>query len=72
MDGGGGHSEGHDQLLILLPTDNNKLQTQWKGPHTVKRCQGGDNYQIEVNHKTRNYRINMLKQYMERDKNNDS
>ena len=61
-----------DKVLILLPTDNNKLLMQWRGPYTVKGCQGGDNYQIEVNRKTRNYHINMLKQYVQRDKNNDS
>ena len=50
-----------DKVLILLPTDNSKLLMQWRGPYTVKGCQGGDNYQIEVNRKTRNYHINMLK-----------
>ena len=61
-----------DKVLILLPTDNNKLLMQWRGPYTVKGCQVGDNYHIEVNHKTRNYHINMLKRNVERDKNNDS
>ena len=50
-----------DKVLILLPTDKNKLLMQWRGPYIVKECQGGDNYQIEVNCKTRNYHINMLK-----------
>ena len=61
-----------DKVLILLPTDNNKLLMQWRGPYTIKVCQGGDNYQIEVNHKTRNHHINMLKRYIEKDKNNNS
>ena len=33
-----------DKVLILLPTNNNKLLMQWRGPYTVKGCQGGDNY----------------------------
>ena len=61
-----------DKVLILLSADNKKLSMQWRGPYTVKGCQGGDKYQIEVNRKTINYHINMLKQYVERDKNNDS
>ena len=56
----------------MLPTDNNKLLMQWRGPYIDKGCQGGDNYQIEINRKTRNYHINMLKRYVEMDKNNDT
>lgn len=36
-----------DQVLILLPTDHNKLALQWKVPHPVVSRQGEMNY-VEV------------------------
>ena len=38
-----------DKVLILLPTDNNKLLLQWRGPFVVERCGNGNNYGVEVN-----------------------
>ena len=29
---------------MLLPTDNNKLLMQWKGPYTIKENFGDNNY----------------------------
>ena len=37
-----------DKVLILLPTDNNKLLLQWCGPFVVERCGSGNNYGVEV------------------------
>ena len=54
-----------DKVLMLLPTDHNKLLMPWKGPFEVKRGNGGNNYQIEVNKKIKMF--HMLKQYVERD-----
>ena len=56
-----------ERVLILLPTDGNKLLMQWKGPYTVKEKLGQNDYRIEVQGKTKTYHINLLKQYMERD-----
>ena len=28
----------YDRVLILLPTDSNKLLIQWRGPYTVESC----------------------------------
>ena len=41
-----------DEVLILLPTDNNKLLMKWKGPFKVMKQVGLYNYVIEIgNHK---------------------
>jgi hypothetical protein len=54
-----------DQVLILLPTDNNKLLVQWKGPFKVLQRMGKYTYSIEIKGKPRTFHINMLKQYWE-------
>ena len=38
-----------DKVLIQLPTDNNKLVLQWRGPFVVERCRNGNNFAVEVN-----------------------
>ena len=55
-----------DKVLVLLPTDQNKLLMQWKGPFEVKGIKWGNNYQVEVNEKVKTYHINMLKLNVER------
>ena len=55
-----------DKILVLLPTDQNKLLMQWKGPFEIKGTKWGSNYQVEVNKKVKTYHINMLKVYVER------
>ena len=55
-----------DKVLILLPTDNNKLLLQWRGPFVVERCGNGNNYGVEVNKRIKTYHVNMLKSYFER------
>ena len=57
-----------DKVLVLLPTDHNKLLMQWKGPFEVKGCKGGNNYKIEVNRKMKTFHINLLKQYIDRNR----
>ena len=52
-----------NKVLVLLPTDHNKLLIQWKGPFEVKECKGGNNYKIEINQKMKTFYINVLKQY---------
>ena len=53
-----------DKVLVLLPTDQNKLLMQWKGPFEIKGTKWGNNYQVEVNKKVKTYHINMLKLYV--------
>ena len=60
--------QGGDKVLLLLPTDTNKLLMQWKGPYKImSRCgKGNDYYRIEVNKKLKTFHANMLKKYIER------
>ena len=55
-----------DKVLILLPTDNNKLLLQWCGPFVVESCGNGNNYGVEVNKRIKTYHVNLLKLYFER------
>ena len=57
-----------DKVLLLLPTDTNKLLMQWKGPYEImSRCGKGNDYRIEVNKKVKMFHANMLKKYIETD-----
>ena len=55
-----------DKALILLPTDNNKLLLQWKGPFVVTEKRSPYDYQLDVNGKNKTFHINLLKQYIDR------
>ena len=52
-----------DEVLLLLPTDSNKLLLQWKGPFKVTERTGKYTYKIHMKGKDRIFHINMLKQY---------
>ena len=56
-----------DEVLILLPTNSNKLLLQWKGPYKVVEKSGKYTYKIKVKGKVKNFHINMLKQYWSSD-----
>ena len=55
-----------DKVLLLLPTDSNKLLLQWKGPFEVTEVLNRMDYRIDVNGVIGTYHANMLKQYVER------
>ena len=55
-----------DKVLILLPTDHNKLLLQWKGPFPVVSKFNDNDYRIKVKGKVKSYHINMLKKYISR------
>ena len=55
-----------DKVLLLLPTDSNKLLLQWKGPYKVVEVVNRMDYKIDVNGVVSTYHANMLKQYVER------
>src|SRR6218665_2978246 len=42
--------EPEDKVLLLLPTDSNKLQMQWKGPFQVLKRFGEADYVIQLPH----------------------
>ena len=55
-----------DKVLLLLPTDSNKLLLQWKGLYEVVEVVNRMDYKIDVNGVVSTYHANMLKQYVER------
>ena len=55
-----------EQVLILLPTESNKLLAQWQGPYRVVRKIGKVDYLINLHDrrkKRRIYHINMLRKW---------
>ena len=62
-----GRLEVGDQVLILLPTDSNKLLMQWRGPYTVESRMGANEYRVKMGSKTKTYHVNMLKNYISRE-----
>lgn len=55
-----------EKVLILLPSDSNKLLMQWQGPYQIVKRLGKVDYQLEVKGKVKTYHANMLKKYVER------
>ena len=56
-----------EKVLLLLPTKANKLLLQWKGPYSVVERTSPVNYKIQIGKKIKNYHVNMLRQYHERE-----
>ena len=59
--------EVNDKVLILRPSDQNKLLMQWKGPFDVIGVKGNNDYIVSINGKSKTYHINLLKKYFQRD-----
>ena len=55
-----------DKVLLLLPTESNKLLIQWKGPYEVVEIVNRMDYKVDVDGVVGTYHANMLKQYVER------
>ena len=53
-------------MLLLLPTDSNKLLLQCSGPFEVVKVLYRIDYRIDVNGVIGSYHVNILKQYVER------
>lgn len=58
-----------DEVLIMLPTDANKLLMQWKGPYKIEKKMGLNDFRIKIGGKSKVYHANMLKKYNKRDNN---
>ena len=56
-----------EKVLILLPTNHNKLLMQWKGPFEVSSVVGLNDYKVKVKGKEKVYHANLLKKYFERE-----
>ena len=50
-----------DRVLVMLPTNNNKLLMQWKGPYKIMQKMGDHDYKILVGNRKKNYHVNVLK-----------
>ena len=59
--------EVNDAVLILLPTDGNKLLMQWKGPFKVVDKVGRYDYKVFINGKVKIFHVNLLKKYVSRE-----
>ncbi|XP_077551642.1 uncharacterized protein LOC144165718 [Haemaphysalis longicornis] len=55
-----------NKVLILLPTDSNKLLMQWKGPFEITGKKNDVDYEISLGGKRKVFHVNMLKLYEER------
>jgi hypothetical protein len=55
-----------DLVLLLLPTQHNKLQMSWRGPFPVLERVGECDYRIVVKGKPKLFHANLLKQFHER------
>jgi len=56
-----------DNVLLLLPIENNKLTLAWRGPYAFVEKVGEVDYKIRVTpDKIKTYHINMLKKYHQR------
>ncbi|XP_062607411.1 uncharacterized protein LOC134269206 [Saccostrea cucullata] len=55
-----------EKVLVLLPTDSNKLLMQWKGPFEIVKKLGKVDYRIDMNGKIKTFHANMLKLYFDR------
>ncbi len=53
-------------MLLLRPTESNKVIMQWKGQYQVRVKGGVNDYRINVRGKIKTYQINLLKKYQER------
>ena len=55
-----------DKVLLLLPSESNKVLLQWNGPYEVLEVVNVMNYKINVKGVVNIYPANMLKLYVER------
>ncbi len=56
-----------DEVLLLLPTDHNKLIMHWKGPFTVVEKVSQLDYKIDLGKCQKTFHANLLKLYHRRD-----
>ena len=59
-------------MLVLLPTDTNKLLVHWKGPYDIINTVGPNDYKVKINGKEKTIYANLLKKYLSRDEETSS
>ena len=55
-----------DEVLLLIPTDHNKILMQWKGSFKIKEKLNSMNFRIDLGHRSQTYHANLLKKYHRR------
>ena len=61
-----------DLVLLLLPTERNKLTLSWRGPFTVVGKVGNVDYKVKMaSGKVKTFHINVLKKYYQREATDD-
>ncbi|XP_033099549.1 uncharacterized protein LOC117103147 [Anneissia japonica] len=55
-----------DEVLLLLPTDKNKLLMHWKGPFPITKKVGVMDYTINLGTREKTFHANLLKKYYRR------
>ena len=55
-----------DKVLVLLPTDTNKLLVQWKKPYDIINSVGLNDEKVDINGKEKTMHANLLKKYLSR------
>ena len=53
-----------DDVLLLLPTSNKKLEWAWSGPYKVTEILPNNNYRIFLSHRYGVYQINSLRKFL--------
>ncbi|XP_077541014.1 uncharacterized protein LOC144153239 [Haemaphysalis longicornis] len=61
------HLQAGDEVLVLLPTEHNKLTMKWKGPYAVAERKGEVDYVVNVEGTPKTFHANMLKKYIRRE-----
>ena len=56
-----------ERVLVMLPTDHNKLLLRWKGPYPIMEKVGVADYRIKIGEQLRMFHINMLRKYIDRE-----
>ena len=50
-------------VLVLLPTDSNKLMLQWKGPYEIKEAVNCMDYKVDIEGNPKILHVNILTAY---------
>ncbi|KAL8615815.1 hypothetical protein ACOMHN_048523 [Nucella lapillus] len=56
-----------DKVLLLLPTDHNKILMHWKGSFDITEKVSHQDYRIDVNGKQKLFHANLLRKYTQRE-----
>ncbi|XP_072180111.1 uncharacterized protein [Diadema setosum] len=56
-----------DEVLVLLPTDHNKLLMHWKGPFRVVGTVGKLDYRVDLGSRVTTFHANLLRKYIRRE-----